>query len=297
MIGLRRFALVPAAALASLLVAGCGGSAPKGPPELVFVSTKDGDYAIFGADTRGKHVHRLTTEKGDATTKEGLFFQVEPAWSPDGRRIAFASLRQGASHIYVMSADGTGAKALTSGAQNDDHPSWSPDGKQIAFAREGALFVVPAAGGKPHRLGKGLGSAANPAWSPDGTQIAYDYRKPGFSIRELYVMRSDGSRIRQLTNLRQVSGFPAWSPDAERIAFQSNAGLDHYEIYTVRADGRDVRQVTQSTVDVIQPAWAPDGRLGFSRDGVIWVEENGRQSKLTSGGNDSNPAWRPSPPK
>ena len=69
------------------VVAGCGGSSqPKGPPALVFVSIKDGDYAIFGADADGKHVHRLTKEKGDPSTPGGLFFQIEPAWSPDGRR-------------------------------------------------------------------------------------------------------------------------------------------------------------------------------------------------------------------
>ena len=78
-----RFAL--AAAVAALLVAGCGGSSrAKSPPALVFVSVKDGDYAIFGAQADGKHSYRLTKEKGDPSTPAGLFFQVQPAWSPDG---------------------------------------------------------------------------------------------------------------------------------------------------------------------------------------------------------------------
>src|SRR5262245_27194555 len=95
-------------ALAAAVLAGCGGSASKGPPALLFVSTKDKDYAIFGADANGSHIRRLTKEKGDPSTPPGLFFQEEPAWSPDGSRIAFASLRGGTSHIYVMAADGTG---------------------------------------------------------------------------------------------------------------------------------------------------------------------------------------------
>jgi Tol biopolymer transport system component len=283
--------------LAVAALAACGGSAPKGPPALLLVSTKDGDYAIFGTDARGKHVRRLTKEKGNPSTREGLFFQVQPAWSPAGQHVAFASLRSGTSHIYVMRADGTGTRQVTSGAQNDDHPSWSPDGKRIVFAREGALFVVPAAGGKARRVGAGLGNAADPAWSPDGDLIAYDYRKPGYSIRELYVMRADGTRIRQLTKLQQVSGLAAWSPDGKRIAFQSNARLGHFEIYTIGLDGKGLRQVTQSIVDVIQPAWSPDGRLSFSRDGAIWIDDGRTQTKLTSGGNDSNPAWRPTAPK
>ena len=275
------------------IVAGCGGSAPKGPPDLLFVSTRDGDYAIFGGDTDGGHVRRLTEERGDPATPQGLFFQVEPTWSPDGRRIAFASRRQGIFHIYVMNADGTGTTRLTSGKRNDNTPSWSPDGTQIVFSREGALFVVPARGGKPHRVGRGFGNAADPAWSPDGERIAFDYRKPGFPQRELYVMRADGSGIRQLTKLRRTSALPAWSPDGKRIAFQSNGNLGRFEIYTIAVDGTDVRRVTRSLVDVIQPAWAPDGRLGFSRDGAIWVDDDGRQSRLTSDENNSDPTWRP----
>jgi len=287
------------AAFAALVFAGCGGSSPKGPPALLFVSTKDGDYAIFGADAQGKHVRRLTKEKGDPSTANGLFFQGEPAWSPDGQQIAFASHRDGTSHIYVMQADGTGTKRLTSSAKNDDHPAWSPDGSRIIFAREGALYGVPAGGGPANRVGRGFGNAADPVWSPDGRLIAYDYRKPGFSIREVYVMRADGGGRRQVTRLRQVSGLPAWSPDGKRLAFQSNLRLGRFEIYTIGADGKGLRQVTQSLVDVIQPNWSPDGsKIAFARDGAIWVDEHGTQTQLTSGkDNDSAPAWRPIAPK
>src|SRR6266508_2919190 len=155
--------------LAVAAVAACGGSAPKGPPDLLFVSTKDGDYAIFGADARGKHLRRLTKEKGDPSTPQGLFFETEPAWSPDATRIAFSSRRDGETHIYVMRTDGTGVRRLTNTARADDHPSWSPDGKRVVFAREGALFVVPSSGGVAHRVGRGFGNAAGPAWSPDGS--------------------------------------------------------------------------------------------------------------------------------
>jgi Tol biopolymer transport system component len=290
--------VLPVAVLAALLVAGCGGSSkPKGPPDLLVVSTRNGDYAIFGADANGKHVRRLTKEKGDPARREGLFFQGEPAWSPDGGQIAFTSLRSGTSHIYVMRADGTGTRQLTSGTQNDDHPSWSPDGKRIVFGREGAIFAVPATRGKSKRVGHGFGSATDPAWSPDGKLIAYDYRKPGFSIRELYVMNADGRGIRQLTHLRQVSGLPAWSPDGKRLAFQSNVRLGHFEIYTIALDGKGFREITRSDADVIQPAWSPDGRLSFTRDGEIWVDAAGTETKLTSEGNASSPAWRPVTPK
>ncbi len=279
-------------------LAGCGGAAPKGPPALLYVSTRDGDYAIFGADAAGKHARRLTKQRGDPSTPAGLFFQWQPAWSPDGTRVAFVSRRDGTSHVYVMNADGTGTRRLTSSAKNDERPAWSPDGKRIVFSREGALFGVPAAGGLARRVGRGLGYAGDPAWSPDGRRIAYDYRRPGSQASEVYVMNAGGGGVRQLTRLGRTSVLPAWSPDGRRIAFQSDARLGHAEIYTIGVDGTGLRQVTQADSDVIQPAWAPDGTLSYVRDGAIWVGAGEQATQLTSGGgNDSSPAWRPLPRK
>jgi Tol biopolymer transport system component len=288
------------AALAALLVAGCGGaSRPKGPPALVFVSTKDGDYAFFGAKADGSDSYRLTKEKGDPSTARGLFFQLQPAWSPDGEKIAFSSSRAGKPHIFVMNADGTGTTQLTNSAKADEQPSWSPDGKRIVFNREGALFEAPARGGPAHRVGKGTGSADGPAYSPDGKLIAYDYRRPGYENREIYVMRADGTGIRQLTHLEYVSSLPAWSPDGKTIAFMSNLRGGKYQIYTIRPDGTHLRQVTTSPSDVIQPSWTPDGKsIGYVREGAIWTDTDGTSKKLTSGkNNDSDPEWRPVPPK
>jgi len=262
------------------------------------VSVKDGDYAIFGANADGSHARRLTKADGKAATPDALFFQVEPAYSPDGKKIAFSSGRDGISHIFVMNADGTGTTRITGSQRNDNHPSWSADGKRIVFSREGALFVVSATGGTPRRVGHGFGSAMNPAYSPNGKLIAYDYRKPGYSNREIYVMNADGTGIRPVTRLVYVSALPAWSPDGKRIAFESNP-LRHNEIYTVALDGTDVRQLTTSLTDVIQPAWAPDGHtIAYSGDGAIWATSAGKDTQLTSGkNNDSAPAWRPVQPQ
>jgi TolB protein len=194
-----------------------------------------------------------------------------------------------------MNADGSEERRLTDTTRDDQRPSWSADGKRIVFGREGALFSVPAVGGPAQRVGKGLGNAANPAYSPDGKLIAYDYRTRGNGIREVYVMNADGTGIRRLTHLDDVSGVPSWSPDGRRIAFQSAASSVHTEIYSVGVDGQGLRQETTSTSDAIQPAWSPDGSmLTFSRDGAIWAIVEGAERRLTSGkDNDSGPAWRP----
>ncbi len=281
-------------AVAVAALAACGGSSPKGPPSLVFVSTRDGDYALFGADANGKGVRRLSKERGDTGSPAGLFFQTEPAWSPDGTKIAFVSRRDGAFHVYVMNADGSGVRRLTHGPKEDHRPAWSPDGRRIVFSREGALFVAPAAGGAARRVGSGFGSAEDPAWSPDGRSIAYDYRRPDSLAREVYVMNADGTGSRQLTRLDHTSAAPAWSPDGTRIAFQSDARSGHDEIYTIRPNGTELTQVTRGDTDALQPAWSPSGEVSFSRDGAIWIEAGGAERRLTNGkDNDASPAWRP----
>jgi Tol biopolymer transport system component len=275
-----------------LAVVGCGTSAPP-RADLLFVSSRDGDYAIYGVAARGGREFRVTKGHGDPSQPQGLFFAGDPAWSPNAKLIAFTSRRDGRSHIYVMRADGTQVRRVTDAKSDDDSPAWAPDRRRIAFARERALYTVASAGGPVRRVIGG--DAANPAWSPDGKLIAYDYRRPGFSIREIWVIGADGSRPRPVTRLRAVSTLPSWSPDGRYIAFQSNVQGGHFEIYTIRRNGRGLRRETKSTIDTIDPAWSPNGKeIAFSRDGAIWaVDRTRRVRQVTSGENDSNPVWRP----
>jgi TolB protein len=278
-----------------LAAAGCGSSGPPPPSTLLFVSSRDLDYAIFGLSANGDE-HRVTKAKGDASSPAGLFFQTEPEWSPDGRKIAFVSRRDGRSHIYVMRADGTGVRRLSDSGADDGSPTWSPDGRRIAFAREAELFVIPTRGGTARRISRGVaGEALDPAWSPEGRLIAYDYRPPGYSIREIWVVGVDGRRARQVTRLREVSTRPAWSPDGRRIAFQSNAEGGHVEIYSIGLDRSGLRRETRSTVDTFDPDWSPNGReIAFSSNGAIWaIDRSGHERKLSSGKNDAAPVWRP----
>src|SRR5687768_2836567 len=121
---IRRLAGVLVAIVTAIVGAGCGGS-DEARPDLAFVSTRDGDYAIFEMNADGGSQRRLTPrESTGASSPARLFFQVEPAWSPDASQIAFSSGRSGSFDLFVMDADGTGTRRLTSGKQDDSHPTW-----------------------------------------------------------------------------------------------------------------------------------------------------------------------------
>ena len=295
-----RLALAALAAIVLGAVAGCGGDG-EARPDLLFVSTRDGDYAIFEMNADGSAQHRLTPrEVGDVTSTRRLFFQVNPAWSPDATRIAFASQRSSSFDVYVMNADGTGTRRLTSGKGNDSHPTWSPDGRRLVFDRDGDIFAMNADGTDVTRISDVTAAEGEPSWSPDGKWIAYVRRTPGTASRELWLMRPDGSRRRALTARNATVATPAWSPDSSRVVFASNEGGEIYKLYTIGVDGKGLRSVAPTASDNFEPSWSPDGQtIAYFEDGAIWMVElgGGEPERITdSANNDSSPVWNPRPP-
>jgi len=156
---------------------------------------------------------------------------TDPAWSPDGARIAFSSDRNGNHDIYVMSADGSGVTRVTTNPTLDRYPAWSPDGSRLAFSssqcddpsRSGycnpVVFVVGPTGPPV-----GVGPGDDPAWSPDGRKIAvttfecvpYYYEYSTCSITGLGILApfTDGtSGSRETSEPRLTAGLhsqPAW---------------------------------------------------------------------------------------
>ena len=99
--------------------------------------------------------------------------QSEPAWSPDGRFIAYSSDKSGNFDIWVQPVGGGDAVQVTKSPAHDWQPDWSPDGNQIVFRSEregGGLFVVPALGGRERKVSP---FGYRPRWSPDGTKILF----------------------------------------------------------------------------------------------------------------------------
>ncbi len=156
-------------------------------------------------------------------------FDSGPDWSPDGRRIAFASDRDGNREIYVMNADGFGVTRLTVNDAIDSSPAWSPDGRRIAFhsTRDGnwEVYVMNADGSGVTRLTNNDARDWHPEWSPDGRSIVFDSNRDG--NLDIYGVNADGSGLTRLTVHGADDFSPAWSPDGRRIAFVSGSGGNH----------------------------------------------------------------------
>jgi TolB protein len=293
---LVRAALATGVALLPIACGSSGGS--SGRSDLAFVSSRQGAYAIYVMTATGSRQRRLTPGAVAASSSpRRLFFQVDPAWSPDGRSMAFASSRDGSSHIFVMKANGSGTSRLTSTKADDVHPSWSPDGKSIVFARGkfARIYVIGRNGLGLRRLTDDGAWETTPSWSPDGRWIAYVRRQPGQSIREIWLVRPDGSERHQLTRLGASTYSPTWSPDGKQLAFSSNVRGGRWKIYKIGVDGHGLRRVTRSPDDDFEPSWSPDGKtIAFARGGsIVSVNANGVRTLTEASGNDSSPAWRP----
>lgn len=139
----------------------------------------------------------------------------QPAWSPDGRTIAFVSERDGTPYIYLMHADGKNQRRLTSSDEPELEPAWSPDGTKIAFmSSQGMLlsniYIVNSDGTSLHALTKEVaGYNENPVWSPDGTMLAFWSDRTG--NHEIFIIKSDGTGLVNLTNHPAADENPSWS--------------------------------------------------------------------------------------
>ena len=302
--------------------------------QIVFVSNRDGHFRddipgipklpapeIYVMAADGGNQQRLTNNPAR---------DYAPSWSPDGKRIAFVSDRDGhvnpihgwpASEIYVMAADGGNQLNLTNDANDDGSPSWSPDGKRIVFSSDRdndrehniEIYVMDADGSNPQRLTNNLTEDQHPSWSPDGKRIVFRARRPGhfesnFGITyEIYVMDADGGNEQRLTENRKNDDTPSWSPDGKRIAFMSDRKGDfqNFEIYVMDADGGNLQNLTNNRARDGSPSWSPDGeRITFTttRDGNLNSEiyvmdaDGGNLQNLTNNPDrDVNPAWLNSP--
>jgi hypothetical protein len=299
----------------ALLAAACLMAAPAGaafPGANGNIAFQGGDFDIHSMEPGGSVPVNLThTAAGD----------FQPAWSPDGNRIAFGTLGAGnRAEIHVMDADGSHRSSLTSAETIEaSAPAWSPDGQRIAFQgrlvipppnlAELDIFVMDADGGDVTRITTDPAFDAFPAWSPDGQKIAFTSTRDDGSAN-IFVMGPGGENPTRLTDSNGEYGDqrPSWSPDGQQIAFESNRdtlSASDLEIYVMNADGTEPSRRTTNPATDFMAAWSPDGeKIAFSsnRDDASESEvyvmdaDGSDQTKLTTRpGFNGKPDWQTLP--
>ena len=176
-------------------------------------------------------------------------------------RIAFVSKRDGNWEIYVMNADGSDQRNLTSHPAFDSHPSWSPDGSRIAFFsdRDGDrnIYLMSSDGSGVVRLTDDPAKDHSPSWSPDGRRIAFVSDREGRA--NLWVIDADGTDPTNLTPTQINVRWPEWSSDSSQIAYEQKTA-----IYVIDADGQARTRIIRENTDVDGffvgwPTWSPNG--------------------------------------
>jgi Tol biopolymer transport system component len=285
--------------------------------------TFDGTVA-FERSIEGSGVHVIVL---DHAREHDLGPGAEPAWSPDGSRLAFLLGRGGGLvSLYLVNPDGSGRRrvATVGGSFATGAPAWSRDGSWIAVGTgpQGIVLVRPADGltwVMVHRPGC---LELDPAWSPTGDRLAYiaicDRGVPGSGIH----VRKGGLRPRPgpvgtedkvilAAGPRTTYRSLVWSPVGDRIAFKRTVvpatGPGQNHIFLVASDGSGARDLTRGPgVQDGDPSWSPDGsKLVFDSVGAggiyyqIWVmDADGSDRKRVTFGDDRKiedlaPAWRP----
>jgi polyisoprenoid-binding protein YceI len=269
-----------------------GGRLPGGGGRLLFT-------AITGDDS--EHLHTIGADgRGLRRVGDDDAGELDPTWSPDGRRIAYARAEPSQfgspPSVHLIRPDGSARRDLTPG-QYSVQPDWSPDGRRIALTVTGAMetteiSIVDPAGSPIRTLGDTPTSDSEPRWSPDGRRLAVSaYGGPGND--DVALIDPATGRFRRLTTSPSYEHSPAWSLDGRRIAYVKDGA-----IHVMGGDGTADRAVTRGRKDAA-PAWSPDGtRLIFVRDGNLFITRPDGSGAacvrvgmlLTSGAR-----WHPSP--
>jgi Tol biopolymer transport system component len=265
------------------------------------LASRSGTLAFAGVTDQGDNapsIAEIYTIHADGSsliklTKQGQFAE-SPAWSPDGRYIAYTLRSEDQEHgLWVVSATGGTPRQVTDHAAR--RPAWSSNGDRIAFAdlaeSGGGLFMVDADGSDLRQVSLPPGISDDPAWSPDGRALVFTFFAANGNRESIYVAGADGSSVGPLIEAGTYSYAPSWSRDGKEIVFVQDGN-----VAIAANDGSRARLLTSGR-SVDRPRLSPDGtRIAFTQNDGIWIM-NRDGSAVTALSLDVDhagfAAWRP----
>jgi len=265
------------------------GERPYFTSKIVFISNRDGNDELYMMDYDGKNQTRLTFNH---------VIDYMPAWSMDGKKIAYTSYRTVNAGLYLLDIYEGKIKEISTRGTNFA-PSFSPDGKKLAFCstKDGnsEIYVATSDGENITRLTFNKAADTAPSWSPTSREIAFTSDRGG--TPQIYIMDAEGSNVRRISFGGNYHDAPAWSPTGDRIAYVSRVS-QIFDIYVLNLRTKEIIKLTESNARNESPCWSPDGRhLIFSSNlsGSIQlysIDYDGTNlRRLTSRGENKLPDW------
>lgn len=226
---------------------------------------------------------------------------ISPAWSPDGKELAYVSFESQKAVVWVQDLSTGERRAVANFRGSNSAPAWAPSGRELAvtLSRDGIsqLYVMPKTGGTPRRLTTSGAIDTEPVWTTDGSQIYFVSDRGGGP--QIYRTPSGGGAAERVTFQGAYNISPAISPDGKLLAYVTRDG-NAFRLVTLDLTSGTLRTLTD-TQDDESPSFAPNGRLivyatrAQGRDVLMTTTLDGRIKArlLSSGGDVREPAWGP----
>ncbi len=258
-------------------------SSPQFFPSL----SPDGNSFVYASRASGKwdiYLQRVGGKNSNNLTRDSSSDSTQPAFSPDGERIAFRSERDGGG-VFIMGATGESPKRLTDFGYT---PAWSPDGNEIVYAVDhttepnnrtivpSPLWVVNVATGAKRTLAQG--DAVQPNWSPHGDRISYWGTHRG-GQRDIWTISASGGESVPVTDDAPVDWNPVWSPDGKYLYFASDRGgsMNLWRVAIEESSGKVLGQPEPITTPSAYSGFMSFSRLGNRMSYVQVITRNNLQ--------------------
>jgi TolB protein len=228
---------------------------------------------------------------------------ISPAWSPDGRELAYVSFEQQKAVVYVQDLMSGERRQLANFRGSNSAPAWAPNGRELALtlSRDGIsqLYVMPKSGGNPRRLTTSNAIDTEPVYSPDGAQIYFVSDRGGGP--QIYRTPAAGGNAERVSFAGSYNISPAISPDGKLLAYVTRQGNSFKLVTQEVGGGNGTPHGLTDTMDDESPSFAPNGRLIVyatrqqGRDVLMTTTLDGKIKTrlLSSGGDVREPAWGP----